>query len=72
MKNVVINIHEDSKVKLNEETKKKIDLLMDKYGFIFDKSVGYDEKIREFIKLKSGKDISLERIRSMISGNKIK
>ena len=72
MKNVVINIHENSKVKLTEETKKKIDLLMDKYGFIFDKSVGYDEKIREFIKLKSGKEISLERIRSMISGNKIK
>ena len=72
MKNVTINIHENSKIKLNEETKKKIDLLMDKYGFIFDKSVGYDEKIREFIKLKSGKEISLERIRSMISGNKIK
>jgi DNA repair exonuclease SbcCD nuclease subunit len=72
MKNVVVNIHENSKVKLTEETKKKIDLLMDKYGFIFDKSVGYDEKIREFIKLKSGKEISLERIRSMISGNKIK
>jgi hypothetical protein len=45
---------------------------LEKYGFIFDKSVGYDEKIREFIKLKSGKEISLERIRSMISGNKIK
>ena len=71
-KNVTINIHENSKIKLNEETKKKINLLMDKYGFIFDKSVGYDEKIQEFIKQKSGKEISLERIRSMISGNKIK
>ena len=45
---------------------------MDKYGFIFDKSVGYDEKIREFIKLKTGREISLERIRSLISGNSVK
>ena len=72
MKNVTLVIQENSKIKLNEETKKKIDLLMNKYGFIFDKSIGYDEKIQEFIKLKTGKEISLERIRSMISGNKIK
>jgi hypothetical protein len=45
---------------------------MDKYGFIFDKSIGYDVKIQEYIKLKTGKEISLERIRSMISGNSIK
>ena len=71
-KDVQVSIYDNSKTKLNNELKEKVNLLMDKYGFIFDKSVGYDEKIREFIKLKSGKDISLERIRSMISGNKIK
>ena len=72
MKDITICIYDNSKAKLNEETKKKIDLLMDKYGFIFDKSVGYDIKIQEFIKLKTGKEIDLERIRSVISGNKIK
>lgn len=72
IKNVKIHIIENSKVKLDKELKEKVSLLMDKYNFIFDKSVGYDEKIREFIKLKTGKEISLDRIRSMISGNSIK
>ena len=69
IKNVKIQLIENSKVKLDKELKEKVNLLMDKYSFIFDKSVGYDEKIREYIKLKTGKEISLERIRSMISGN---
>lgn len=72
MKNVKIQIIDNSKVKLNNELKEKVNLLMDKYNFIFDKSVGYDEKIQEYIKLKTGKEISLDRIRSMISGNAIK
>jgi DNA repair exonuclease SbcCD nuclease subunit len=72
MKNVKLQIIENSKVKLDKELKEKVNLLMDKYSFIFDKSVGYDEKIQEYIKLKTGKEISLERIRSMISGNAIK
>lgn len=72
MKDVTILIQDNSKIKLNKEIKEKVDLLMDKYNFIFDKSVGYDIKIQEFIKLKTGKVISLERIRSMISGNAIK
>lgn len=72
MKDVTILIQDNSKIKLNKEIKEKVDLLMDKYNFIFDKSVGYDIKIQEFIKLKTGKVISLERIRSMISGNSIK
>ncbi len=72
MKNVKIQIIENSKVKLDKELREKVNLLMDKYNFIFDKSVGYDEKIQEYIKLKTGKEISLERIRSMISGNSVK
>ena len=72
MKNVKLQIIENSKLKLDKELKEKVSLLMDKYNFIFDKSVGYDEKIREYIKLKTGKEISLDRIRSMISGNSVK
>ena len=69
MKDVKIAIYDNSKIKLDKELKEKVNLLMDKYNFIFDKSVGYDIKIQEFIKLKTGKEISLDRIRSMISGN---
>ena len=72
MKDVKIVIYDNSKIKLDKELKEKVNLLMDKYNFIFDKSVGYDIKIQEYIKLKTGKEISLERIRSMISGNPIK
>ena len=72
MKDVKIAIYDNSKIKLDKELKEKVNLLIDKYSFIFDKSVGYDIKIQEFIKLKTGKEISLERIRSMISGNSIK
>lgn len=72
LKNVKLQIIENSKLKLDKELKEKVSLLMDKYNFIFDKSVGYDEKIQEYIKLKTGKEISLDRIRSMISGNAVK
>lgn len=72
MKDVKIVIYDNSKIKLDKELKEKVNLLMDKYNFIFDKSVGYDIKIQEFIKLKTGKEISLDRIRSMISGNAVK
>jgi len=72
MKNVKLQIIENSKLKLDKELKENVSLLMDKYNFIFDKSVGYDEKIQEYIKLKTGKEISLDRIRSMISGNAVK
>jgi hypothetical protein len=71
-KDVQIVIYDNSKIKLNNELQEKVNLLMDKYGFIFDKSIGFDVKIQEYIKLKTGKEISLERIRSMISGNSIK
>jgi phosphotransferase system IIB component len=72
MKNVKLQIIDNSKLKLDKQLKEKVGLLMDKYNFIFDKSVGYDEKIQEYIKLKTGKEISLDRIRSMISGNSVK
>lgn len=72
MKTVKIQIIDNNKAKLDKELKEKVSLLKDKYNFIFDKSVGYDEKIQEYIKLKTGKEISLDRIRSMISGNAVK
>ena len=59
-KTVKIQIIDNSKVKLDNELREKVNLLMDKYNFIFDKSVDYDEKIQEYIKLKTGKEINLE------------
>ena len=71
MKSVKIQVLDNHKAKLDSQLREKVNLLMDKYNFIFDKSVDYDEKIREFIKLKTGKEIDLERIRSLISGNSV-
>ena len=41
---------------------------MDKYNFIFDKSVGYDEKIREY-KIKQVKEIKFRQDQVNDSGN---
>lgn len=69
-KNIQLNFIENRKEKMQKEAKEKVDLLMTKYGFIFDKTVPYDLKIQQFLKIKKGKDISIEKIRQLIAGNK--
>lgn len=69
-KNIQINFIENRKEKMQKEAKEKVDMLMTKYGFIFDKTVPYDLKIQQFLKVKKGKDISIDKIRQLISGNK--
>lgn len=69
-KNIQINFIENRKEKMQKEAKEKVDLLMTKYGFIFDKNIPYDIKIQEFLKIKKGKEIPIERIRQLIAGNK--
>lgn len=69
-KNIQINFIENRKEKMQKEAKEKVDMLMTKYGFIFDKSVPYDLKIQQFLKVKKGKEISLDKIRQLISGNR--
>lgn len=66
---VVFVIIDNIKNKSMDETIKKINILKEKYDFIFDKSIPYEDKIKQFISVKKGKDIPVERIRELIYGN---
>jgi DNA repair exonuclease SbcCD nuclease subunit len=61
--NVKIIINNNSKIKQKKEVEEKINLLLEKYGFIFSKSILPEEKISKYIKIKYNKNISIERIR---------
>lgn len=65
-KNVKLVFNNVNRTKQEKEIKEKINLLMDKYGFIFDKTISYENKIMLFIKEKYNRDISEEFIRSLI------
>lgn len=67
-KNIKILIRSNSKIKTKVEIEDKINKLMDKYGFMFDKSIYYDEKICRYIQEKYGKNIPIEKIRNYIFG----
>lgn len=69
VKDVQFNITENNKAKIEKETNEQLNRLMTKYGFIFDKSITYEEKICQFIKAKKGIDIPIENIRRLIYGN---
>ena len=69
LEDVTFNIIDNNKNKLKDEARNKINELMNKYNFIFDKSIPYDEKIKQFIFAKKGKEIPVERIRELIYGN---
>lgn len=67
-KEITIQILSNKEKAIREESVKKMEVLMSKYDFVFDKTIDYDEKIRRFIEVRHGKDIPVERIRAMISG----
>ena len=57
-----------SKANKEKAIKEKIDILMKKYQFIFDKKVSYEKKISLFIKEKYGTDIDEDEVRDYIYG----
>lgn len=61
--NIKIKINNNTKLKQKKETEEKINLLLDKYSFIFEKDLSYEEKLCKFMKIKYNKDISIERMR---------
>lgn len=69
IKDVQIEIKENNQEKKQKETVEKMNRIMDKYGFIFDKGITYEEKIHMFIKAKKGVDVPIESIRRLINGN---
>lgn len=65
-KQIKIVFNSNSKVKTKQQIEEKVNILLEKYGFIFDKTIDYDIKIARFIQEKYGRNISLEKIRDYI------
>lgn len=63
---IKLKINNSSKVKQKKEIEEKINHLLDKYGFIFDKSKSPEEKISKYIEIKYGRNINVERVRSYL------
>ena len=57
-----------SKANKERAIKEKIDILMKKYQFIFDKKISYEKKISLFVKEKYGTDIDEDEVRDYIYG----
>lgn len=63
-KNVKLDFKVNSKIKSRKEVEEKINLLLDRYGFIFDNKIDCYTKIRQFILEKYNKDISVDKIKN--------
>jgi DNA repair exonuclease SbcCD nuclease subunit len=60
---VKLKINNNSKLRQKKEMEEKVNLLLDRYGFIFDKGLEPEEKISRYIKIKNGRNISVDRMR---------
>ena len=54
-------------VKKETEAEDRLNNLMGKYGFVFDDKIAHAEKISRFIKVRDGKDISVEKIKEKLN-----
>jgi len=61
--NLKVIINNNSKMRKKKETEEKINLLLEKYGMIFDKTKSHEEKISEYIRIKYNKNIPVNKIR---------
>ena len=61
--NVKTVINNNSKLRQKKETEEKLNLVLEKFGFIFNKNIPPEEKISKFIKIKYNKNITVEQIR---------
>lgn len=64
--NIKLDIRNEKVLNQDNKTQETIDLLMDRYGYIFDKSIPYEDKIQLFIKDRYGKDINIDTIKRSI------
>jgi DNA repair exonuclease SbcCD nuclease subunit len=63
---VKLKINNNSKLRQKKETEDKVNQLLDKYGFIFDKDTEPEEKLVEYIKIKYGRNIPLVKMRQYL------
>lgn len=68
-KNIKILFNSNTKMKTKAQIEEKINALMDKYRFMFDKTINYDEKICRYIQERYGRNIPIEKIREYIFGD---
>lgn len=65
---IKLKINNNSKLRQKKQLEEQVNLLLDTYGFIFDKGIDTDEKIVKYIKIKNGKNIPLEKMRQYLFG----
>lgn len=63
---IKLKIVNNLKAQVQERTKDKLNELMEKYEVIFNRKVDTPTKISEYIKIKSGKNIPIEKIKSYL------
>ena len=63
---VKLVVNNNNKLKQKKNMEEKINLLLDKYGFIFDKNLDHDEKISKFLKIKYNKNIPINKLRDYL------
>lgn len=63
--NIKTKIINNNKARKEKETEQKVNLLLEKYGFIFD-NISHEEKISKFIKIKYNRNIPLDRLRQYL------
>jgi len=64
--NVKLVINNTNKLKQKKNVEEKINLLLEKYGFIFDKNIPHEEKISRFLKIKYNKNIPVNKLRDYL------
>lgn len=64
--NVKLKVINTNKTKKEKEVEKKINILLEKYSFLFTKTLSYEEKISRYMKEKYNKNMSLEKLREYL------
>lgn len=64
---IKLKINNNSKLRQKKETEEKVNILLDRFGFIFDKTLEPEEKISRYIKIKNGRNIPVERMRRYLT-----
>ena len=65
-KNVKLKMVNNTKLRKEKKMEETVNLLLDKYGFLFEKNISHEEKIVKYIEEKYKRQISIESIREYL------